>query len=51
MSADHAQSIDPCVLTKIGEFTQGVLSCYLLSNENTLFAAKQGDGSDGIVLP
>jgi hypothetical protein len=24
-----------------GEFTQGLLSCYLLSNENTLLAAKQ----------
>src|SRR5882724_8084566 len=38
-------------LTKIGEFTQGLLSCYLLSNENTLLAAKHGDRSDRIVLP
>jgi hypothetical protein len=29
-----------------GEFTQGLLSCYLLSNENTLLAAKQKQFGD-----
>jgi hypothetical protein len=41
--ADHAQSFDPCIPVpwQPGEFTQGILSCYLLSSENTLLAAKQ----------
>src|SRR3981189_3997159 len=39
MSTNHPLSIDPCALTKIGEFTEGLLSCYLLSNEDTSLAA------------
>jgi hypothetical protein len=34
-----------------GEFTQSLLSCYLLSNENTLLPATQGERSGRIALP
>src|ERR1700730_2695027 len=40
----------PC-LQQIGEFNRSLLSCYLLSNENTPLAAKQGDRCDRIVIP
>jgi hypothetical protein len=40
--ADPAQSIDPSIPLpwQIDKFTDGLLSCYLLSNENTPLAAK-----------
>jgi hypothetical protein len=31
------------------EFTRGVLSCYLLSNENTLFVAKLKDRHHALI--
>jgi hypothetical protein len=37
-------------LWQIGEFTQGLPSCYLLSNENTLFAAQPKTNNSAIRL-